>query len=370
MVDLENKIIKTAKLNIRVIQLIDSLDPGGAERMAVNLANELVDKIDLSGIVVTRKEGDLKAQLDKKLPYLFLNKKGKIDLKAIFTFKKFLKKYQITHIHAHSSSWFFAVLTFFTYPKIKIVWHDHFGNRLKYNNGGVLLRLFSMFFSAVIVVNEDLKQWAETNLFISNSNFIPNFSRTTTAVVKETFLKGQEGKRIVCVANLKHPKNHLFLMDSFFKSNIYLEGWTLHLIGKDFNDTYSDELKNYIEKNKCSQVIHIYGSCNDISNILHQADVGVLASTYEGFPVTLLEYGFHNLLVLSTSIGYCSKLIDHQNNGYLFAPNDQIELINYFKKISIHLSENKEMALKFSTFVTTQFSSEQIIQQFIAIYRT
>ena len=47
---------------MRIVQLIDSLDAGGAERMAVNYANALSEKITFSGLVATRKEGLL---LDK-----------------------------------------------------------------------------------------------------------------------------------------------------------------------------------------------------------------------------------------------------------------------------------------------------------------
>ena len=34
---------------MRIVQLIDSLETGGAERMAVNYANSLSDTIDFSG---------------------------------------------------------------------------------------------------------------------------------------------------------------------------------------------------------------------------------------------------------------------------------------------------------------------------------
>lgn len=61
--------------NIRVIQLIDSLEPGGAERMAVTIANGLVDKVTLSGLVVTRLEGGLKSTIYEKVSYAFVDKK-------------------------------------------------------------------------------------------------------------------------------------------------------------------------------------------------------------------------------------------------------------------------------------------------------
>jgi len=54
---------------LRILQLIDSLDAGGAERMAVNYANTLVDFIEFSALVTTRKQGALKEQLSHKIKY-------------------------------------------------------------------------------------------------------------------------------------------------------------------------------------------------------------------------------------------------------------------------------------------------------------
>jgi len=68
---------------MRIIQIIDSLDIGGAEKMAVNYANALSNRIEFSGLVVTRKEGELKKQLIKKVNYLFLNRKSTIDIMSV-----------------------------------------------------------------------------------------------------------------------------------------------------------------------------------------------------------------------------------------------------------------------------------------------
>ena len=60
---------------MRILQIIDSLDIGGAEKMAVNYANALSHKIEFSGLVTTRREGELKSQLNSEVNYLFLNRK-------------------------------------------------------------------------------------------------------------------------------------------------------------------------------------------------------------------------------------------------------------------------------------------------------
>jgi DNA-binding transcriptional ArsR family regulator len=82
---------------IRVLQIIDSLEAGGGERMAVNLANALEQRIEVSGLMVTRKEGLLKSELDPKVKYCFVNKQKSIDLKALKKAKQFIKHHQVIH---------------------------------------------------------------------------------------------------------------------------------------------------------------------------------------------------------------------------------------------------------------------------------
>ncbi|WNH09649.1 hypothetical protein [Thalassobellus suaedae] len=67
---------------MNVLQLIDSLHAGGAERVALNYANALVPKIETSYLCATREEGLLKESLSKDVPYIFLNKKSALDLKV------------------------------------------------------------------------------------------------------------------------------------------------------------------------------------------------------------------------------------------------------------------------------------------------
>ena len=64
---------------LKVIQLIDSLKPGGAEMMAVNIANELGCEDGIaSHLCATRLEGGLKEKLTPAVHYFFLNKKKKL----------------------------------------------------------------------------------------------------------------------------------------------------------------------------------------------------------------------------------------------------------------------------------------------------
>ena len=199
---------------MRVLQIIDSLEIGGAEKMAVNYANALAARIDFSGLVATRAEGNLKSHLDASVGYLFLNKKATIDFGAIFRLKKYCKKHKIEFLHPHSSSYFTALLLKFVYPKIKIIWHDHNGlSEFISSQKSIVLKIASFFFKGIIVVNYKLKAWAEKELNCKKVIYLPNFTAIDSVVIAETFLKGTAGKRILCLANLRDQKNHFFLLE-------------------------------------------------------------------------------------------------------------------------------------------------------------
>ncbi|MBS3738558.1 glycosyltransferase family protein [Mesohalobacter halotolerans] len=63
---------------INVLQLIDSLDAGGGERMSVHLANALSEQVNFSSLLASRRSGILEKDI---------------------------------------------------LPKVKIIWHDHYGYR-------------------------------------------------------------------------------------------------------------------------------------------------------------------------------------------------------------------------------------------------
>lgn len=349
---------------MRILQLIDSLDAGGAERMAVNFANVLSGTIAFSGIMATRKEGVLKQEIEDLSTYAFLNRESKFDIKAIFLASKFIKRHKIEILHAHGSSYFFGVLVKLFHPKIKLIWHDHYGNRAVDAKQKHVLRLCSFFFSKILTVNEELKLWSLQNLNCKDVFFIPNFSDLKTTEEK-TVLKGENKKRIVCLANLKPPKNHITLLQAFIASRIYTRNWTLHLIGKDSNDAYSNDLKSVIKEKGMENSIFIYNACQDIKFVLSQATLGVLSSTYEGFPVTLLEYAEAKLAVVSTNAGYCKKLIHHTSNGLLFSPLDSDTLSNHL----LYLINNPEICANFATQfqkdIKADYSKEAIIDNYL-----
>lgn len=352
---------------ISVIQIIDSLNVGGAEVLAVNIANGFSEqKID-SHLCTTRAEGVLKENLSPEVGYVFLNRKATIDFKAILKLNKYIKKHNIKIIHAHSSSSFIAVLIKVINPKVKIVWHDHYGDSEFLNKRAVFsLKVFSYLFSAIISVNSDLKNWAIKKLKAKRVFFIRNFP-VFNNLDNNTVLKGTEGKRIVHLAGYRKQKDHLNLLEAFLEISKKHSDWTLHLIGKSYNDDYSESIQKFIKKENLSDSVFQYGVCSDIQHILSQATIGVLSSKSEGLPISLLEYGLAGLPVVATNVGECNLII--KNPRFLVPSSNSAILANALKFLIDSEEKRINLAFDINKIVTSGFSKKEAIFKIIDIYK-
>lgn len=353
---------------MRVLQLVDSLEVGGTERVAVNIANALSKNIEASFLCTTRKEGLLKESLKKEVGYLFLKKKSTFDFKTLITLRAFVKKSKIDFIHAHSSSFFFATLLKISYPNIKIIWHDHYGNSefLNERKSKVLI-IFSRFFTQILSVNEALKNWADEKLHCKQVKILPNFA-TPVNNTPITKLKGKEGKRIIHLANLRSQKDHETLLKAFKKVVNKHNEWTLHCVGKNFSDSYSDKIQSLVDRLNLKENVFFYGGRPDVSNILSQSNIAVLSSKSEGLPIALLEYGFAKLPTIATNVGDCFKVISNNNEGFLIDNQDTVSL----KEAMVKCINSKELRMSLGNNlynkVNKSYSEKAIIKKLLNIY--
>ena len=353
---------------MRVLQLIDSLDPGGAERVSVNIANALASQIDASFLCATRKEGLLKKSLQTNVYYVFLNKKKIIDFKAFKLLNNYVRKNKIDIVHAHSTSFFLATLVKLLNTKIIIIWHDHYGDSEYLNKRKLkILRLCSSYFSHVFSVNKKLEIWAKQYLNSKSVSYLPNFV-IQDAINPITKLKGEDGKRIVHLANLRPQKDHLNLFDAFKKVVKDFPSWSLHCVGKDFNDQYSKSLQTKIKDLGLNNSIFLYGSKLDITHILGQSNVGVLSSRSEGLPIALLEYGLTGLPVVVTDVGDCAKVVENNKSGIVVAKENADELASGILQVLLNQEAANNFGYNLKLKVEREYSKSEYVKTLRDVY--
>jgi len=351
---------------IHVMQMIDSLSIGGAERVSVNYANALSEENGyMSFHCATREEGMLKSFLLPEVNYFFMNKKSLFDRKSYFKLVKYIKNNKIDIIHAHSSSFFTAVIVKL-FTGVKIVWHDHYGKAESIEDRPLLpLQIGSLFFSQIISVNNILKSWAQEKLFLNKDKilYLPNYAdlKFDTTVPN---LPGEKGKRIVLLANLRPQKDHLTMLKAFSKViESGYKDWVLLLVGRDWNDTYSDSIKEQLNENT-----FILGGRSDTAQILKACDIGVLSSVSEGLPVALLEYALASLAVVVTAVGECDTVVNKGDAGLVVPAGDDKKLSDSLIRLISDIAFRKDIAKRFSQYVDENYSKESAMKEIRKVY--
>ncbi len=350
---------------LNVIHIVDSLATGGAERVAVNMANVLAEKGVNVHLCVTRSEGGLKALIDPRVKYLFLNRKGVVGLKGICNLRRYIRKNKIKIAHAHSSSAFTAVLSTIG-TRCKVVWHDHLGNPEYLAKRELLLLLLCRRFSYVYAVNYDLTKWNTDVLHVSSDKveYLPNFPVLSDGQ-EHVRLPGNKPFKMICTANLREQKDHFTLIKAVAEHTDKVD---LYLVGNDWNDNYSKEVKKTIAEYGIAGSVHILGSRNDILSILKECDIGILSSKSEGLPVSLLEYGLAGLPVICTSVGECATVLGNGEYGMLVESGDVDGLSSAIERMLSDEKLRAGYASKFHKHVMENYSKDAIMEHVINKY--
>ncbi len=336
--------------------------------IAVNTANGLAENDVESHLCTTRQEGNLKAKQASDIGYLFLNKKSALDFAVLIKLVQYIVKLEIDIIHAHATSYYTAFLSKLRFLKTTIIWHDHYGNNENLKSRKKFpLALISGTFKTIISLNSSLHLWAKQHLKAKQFKYLPNFALVGPTISETTQLHSENEKRIVCLTDLLPQKDHLNLLKAFKIVKKEQQNWILHLVGLDFKDPYSEEIKSYMAAYNLNACVFLYGSRSDTQHILKQSAIGVLGSNSEGLPMALLEYGLVKLPELVSTVGECSTVNQNLENSLVVLPKNENKLAEGI----LFLIENEKQRALFGenlyNKVNLNVSHRDFVKQLIAI---
>lgn len=351
---------------MRIIQYIDTLNTGGAERMAVNISNVLCADGHKVMLIVSRASGGLQNKLSEGIELVLLEKKAFFDLRAFLKLLQNIKRFQPAVLHAHSSSVIWGIFVkIIRKNSFQLVFHDHYGmsEQLKVKER-TLLRVLSSNIDKVIAVNEILKNWNNQNLNVSKDQivYIPNFPYLS--------LRGEKPEKgyiqIVCLANLRPQKDHKTLIQAFsilVKRNPDME-IRLVLAGNTLEDAYQHEIEEEIEYRGLTDRVIIRGAVNDVESLILESDIGVLSSISEGLPVSLLEYGLAGLPVVVTNVGQCAYVVGHGKYGKVVPPHDVEAMAEVLESIIKDPESSKNMGVSLKEYVQKEYGEKKFLQAY------
>jgi glycosyltransferase involved in cell wall biosynthesis len=347
---------------LKIIQLVDSLAIGGAERMAVNMANVFSDNRIENILVCARLTGPLFAFLPENLKVVELNKKSFFDLISFRKLSLVIKRERPDIIHAHSSSIYWAIALKLFFPRTKLVWHDHDGlsERLK-DTDRKTLKLFSGYIDGIITVNQILKSWSERNMRVRRIIYLRNFPYLSpvTPVLKDKYI-------ILHLANLRPQKDHFTLIEAIrLLKNRELDSFEVWCAGADNGDSYSSSVRKIVKKYDLEREIKFLGGVVNTNSLLAKASLGILSSISEGLPVSLLEYGLASLPVVVTNVGQCSEVVGDLKSAILISPRKPEELADAIQWHMHNKDESVKWGLNFKNHIEMEYGSSGFLRNYL-----
>ncbi len=352
-----------------VMHITDTLDSGGAERMAVNLVNHLPRDRYKIFLCTTRRDGALADSVATDVERLRLERRGRFDLKAILRLKEFIAEHDIRLLHAHNTSLFVALAAAVFPPRPAVIWHHHTGRFAMEDRAALIYRLVARQISGVIVVNQDLAEWTKRRLGVPADlvRYIPNFV-SESAIQPPIELPGEPGKRIVCVANIHPDKDHSTLFRAMKLVVEQVPDAHLLLAGEARDANYLKTVTSEMVRLGLISNISLLGQQKNIPQLLSACDIGVLSSVSEGLPMALLEYGIAGLPVVATRVGQCAEVLDFGNAGITAPPAEPNKLADALITLLQSAERRRELGEKLRERVLENYSSRAVITEVCRMY--
>ena len=355
---------------VGVMHVLDALRIGGAERVAVNLANLLPQERYESFLCTTREEGPLSEFVAPHVGRLFLERGSTVDIAAVSRLVKFIRSHDIRILHAHASALFFARLASLFPPFPAVVWHDHYG-RYAFNDRPVwLYKAVTRRIGGVIAVNGPLADWSRNSLKVPAGRvwYIKNLVRLEGGSQHKVDLPGTPGSRIVCVANIRPQKDHSNILQAMVGLKVKFPAAHLLLVGDFADREYCNSVLKQISELGLDHCVTYLGARNDVSAILRSCDIGVLGSLSEGLPLSLLEYGMAGLPAVATNVGQCAEVLDDGAAGVLVPPADSQKLADALGSLLAFPERRAALGTRLKHRVEAEYSAEQVVSRICDVY--
>ncbi len=359
-------------MSIPVLHIVDTLDLGGYERVAVNLVNGLPRHLFAAALCTTRRDGPLDACVAPAVMRLRLARRSAFDPRAVARLAQFIRMQEIRIVHAHGPSLFIARTAAALPPYPALIWHAHSGRLAAEERAGWAYRLGAAGIAGVIAVNEPLLEWARRRLRLPASRtwYLPNFAAEPAVPPEAPALPGEPASRVVCVANLRAEKDHATLLRAFALVARALPGTHLLLAGDSRDRACEQKLRAQAAALGIARQVAFLGRRADVPAILRCSAAGVLSSYFEGLPMSLLEYGMAGLATVATNAGQSAEVLDHGRAGILVPPGHADALAGGLLSLLRSAELRARLGGELRRRVRERYGAAAVIPELCTIYET
>lgn len=368
--------------NMKIIHVIPNLRKGGAERLVLNICNQLHAHTSHEVLLITFSAdnayefltGDINWKVIPSDVVPSISSKAHIDVAQL---QKTIANFQPDIIHAHlfksmmvlSQLDFGAAHSFihfhdnmhqlepFSFGKIakKIRWTNLYEKRMLY-------RSFSNRSVSAITISNDTFRYAQAVLpkeikvhkllnAIDWKRFYSDVNQTCS-------------KRIVMIGSLVKKKNQLLAIKTIqelISRNVAVH---LDLVGDGFLRNYLEE---YVQNHQLGEAVTFHGSIDHPESVLSKACLYIHTAKLESFGLVLIEAMAAGLAVVCTDGGGNRDLMNEGSNGFMVEEFSEQQLADKVEYLLRHSEERIKMGQEAQTF-SKKFDISNYTDQLIKLY--
>lgn len=358
----------------RILYVIATLDPHGAERQMVTLARRLDRERFEPMVCALTRGGPLEQDLDQAgIETVILGKSRKLDLSVVWRLKRLIREREIDLVHTwlftgnaygRAAAWLAGgckiVASERSVDRWRNVIHRSVDRFLARRTGCILANAQAV--RQFLIYRERIA--AEKIEVVPNGIDITRFEGVKPAPIRAELGLSEDAPLIGCVARLAEQKGleYLVLAAREVVERIPQAAFVIAGSGPE-----EEEIRDLIVELDMEGKVHLLGHRDDAPAVMAALDVFVLPSLWEGLPNVMLEAMAAGLPTVATAVDGALELILENKNGILVPPGDARSLAN----VIAQLVENPDLGYRLAANGQQRvqgYTIERMVERTQAVY--
>lgn len=175
---------------------------------------------------------------------------------------------------------------------------------------------------------------------------------------------------VLCnVANLGYRKGHDVLIDTIARLAAAIPELQCWIVGSfEHEPPMVEAVRAAIANGGLSETVKLLGRRRDVPDLLHAADIFVLSSRQEGFPITILEAMAAGKPIVATDVGGCAEAVVDGETGLIVPPEDPAALAEAIASLLGDPERARAMGAAGRERVQREFTIDRMVEQHLELY--
>jgi glycosyltransferase involved in cell wall biosynthesis len=295
---------------MKIVQLLPSLDVGGMERLAVDLARQQTAEGHMPSIYCTSHAGDFAPEAEAAgVPVHSFGKTQGFSLRLVRDLAFRLRIDRPDVLHAHNALVLHYGILAARLARVPAIVNTRHGGNMNWDPHCERIWGHSVRWTdAVVFISEGVREYYVTRDNLSRRNISVIYNGIDVAKFSSRPAHPANNLprfRVGCVGRLVPAKDHVTLIRAFALTTAAMPDAELHILGEG---PCRAAISQTAESLGIANHVFLHGAGYDVAGFLSTLDLFVLSSIDEGLPISLMEAMAAGLPVVSTKLPGLTEL--------------------------------------------------------------